>query len=72
MSELRKATVSIRRNIRKEVRPEAEQIDGKEYTFRRGWLMGDRDNYPGETAWIPDDPNYPLDAPLWIASGDLK
>ncbi len=65
-------TVKIRRTIGKEVRPEAEQIDGKTYRFRYGWTMDDGDPYPGEIAALPDDPNYPKDAPPWIAMGDLS
>ena len=64
-------TVRIRRNIGP-VRPEAEQIDGKTYTFTTGWLMDEIDPYPGEQAWLPQDPTYPVDAPPWIASGDLE
>ena len=63
--------VKIRRNIGLVVKPEAEQIDGKTYVFRFGWEMTEEDTYPGEIAWIPDDSNYPADAPHWIASGDL-
>ena len=55
-------TVRIRRDIGREVRPEAEQLDGKTYTF----------TYPGEQAWLPRDSTYPVGAPPWIASGDLE
>ena len=27
---------------------------------------------PQTVAWIADDLNYPKDAPVWIASGDLE
>lgn len=64
-------TVRIRRDIDRGVRPEAEQIDGKTYAFRLGWTMGEDDPYPGEKAWIPADPAYPINAPHWLASGDL-
>lgn len=64
-------TVRIRRDIGREVKPEAEQLDGMTYDFRFGWLMDEGDPYPGEDAWIPHDPAYPIDAPTWIASGDL-
>ena len=64
-------TIRIRREFERNVRPEAEQIDGKTYAFRFGWLMGEDDSYPGEEAWIPADPAYPRSAPVWIASGDL-
>ena len=64
--------VAIRRHAWLEVKPEAEQIDGKVYMFRFGWDIEDDDNrYPGEQAWIPDDNRYPAGAPIWIASGDL-
>jgi hypothetical protein len=64
-------TVRIRREIGKEVRPEAEQLEGKSYNFRFGWDMDETDPYPGEAAMMPKDPTYPDDAPDWIASGDL-
>lgn len=64
--------VRIRRDFSRAVRPEAEQLDGRTYTFRHGWLMDEGDSYPGETAWIAYDPTYPADAPHWIASGDLE
>lgn len=64
-------TVRIRRFIDKIVRPEAEQIDGKTYWFKYGWEMDQDDPYPGETVLMPDDPAWPIDAPSWIASGDL-
>lgn len=64
-------TVKIRRELGMEVKPEAEEIDGKTYNFTVGWIMNDEDAYPNETAYIPRDPDYPDDAPIWIASGDL-
>jgi hypothetical protein len=33
--------------------------------------MDDTYFYPREIAYIPKDKNYPIDAPCWIASGDL-
>lgn len=63
--------VAIRRDLGREVRPEAEQTDGRVYLFGYGWMMEDDDPYPGEVAMIPEDPTYPADAPHWIASGDL-
>lgn len=63
--------VRIRRDLGLKVRPEAEQIDGKTFCFHFGWDMVDGDRYPGESAWIPSDCEYPADAPPWIASGDL-
>ena len=63
--------VQIRRDIGLHVKPEAEAIDGKTYNFIFGWTMDKNDKYPGEVAYIPRDPSYPVDAPIWIASGDL-
>lgn len=63
--------VQIRRNIGLSVKPEAETIDGKTYNFIFGWTMDKNDKYPEEIAYIPRDPSYPVDAPIWIASGDL-
>jgi hypothetical protein len=69
----KKYRVCIRRGLA-EVRPEADQIDGKIYSFRDGWLIRDDETtiYYGEFAMLPDDDDYPSDAPSWIASGDLK
>lgn len=64
-------TVVIRRDIGREVRPEAEQVDGKVFVFRFGWMQDDGDPYPDEAAMIPNDFDWPADAPMWIASGDL-
>jgi len=69
---LSKFLVKIRRGSSINVRPESEQIDGKIYTFYTGWKIETNDpRYPGEMAYIPRDSNYPDDAPIWIASGDL-
>ncbi len=64
--------VNIRMDLGK-VRPEASQIDGNVYYFSFGWIIEESDSslYVGESAMIPRDPNYPEDAPNWIASGDL-
>lgn len=68
----KRMTIKVRRDIGKEVKPEVEQVDGKTYWFRPGWLMDENDPYPNEEAWIVNDLTYPLyDAPIWIASGDL-
>ena len=64
--------IKVRRNIDRDVRPEVEQVDGKVFMFSYGWLMDNDDPYPGEVAWLPDDTNYPVSAPTWIASGDLE
>lgn len=52
------------------VRENAEQIDGKTYTFVYGW-EADRADYIGEQVWLHADPDYPEGAPSWLASGDL-
>jgi len=70
--EIIKAKVCIRRNIGLKVRPEAENIDGKIYTFVVAWMQGDSDKYPNEYALMPHDKTYPKDAPKWISEGDLK
>ena len=68
-----KYLVKIRRDLA-EVRPESEQIDGLVFNFEEGWIMDEEDTsiYIGETAMIPRDKNYPIDAPTWVASGDLS
>lgn len=69
--------VKIRRGEEFIVKPEAEQIDGRSFFFTVGWVIEDDDYlYPGEYAMIPEfplfrDPEWPEDAPIWIASGDL-
>ena len=65
--------VKIRRNICS-VKPEAEQIDGLVFVFRPGWVMDEEDTsiYIGETAMVPNDLDWPADAPAWVASGDLE
>lgn len=67
-----KFKVQLRRDW--QVKPNAEQLDGKVYEFYHGWVIEkeDSDLYAGETAMIPSDENYPRDAPCWIASGDLQ
>ena len=67
-----KYKVKIRRDLA-EVRPEAECIDANIYSFVFGWTILECDSflYAGEFAMIPYDPNYPNEAPPWIASGDL-
>ena len=66
-------TVQIRRRDGLQVKPWAEQIDGKTYSFRKAWDITKEDSsiYAGEQAMQPVDETYPLDAPAWIASGDL-
>ncbi len=64
--------VKIRRHIGLQVKPEAEQIEGKVFNFTLGWNIEDDELYPGEQAMIARDENYPNDAPGWISSGDLE
>lgn len=56
------------------VKPEAEQIDGNIYIFREGWTIDKFDSsiYIGEMAMIPNDYDWPADAPGWVSSGDLE
>ncbi len=66
------ATVRIRRGAW-EVKDEAEHLDGRRHGFTRGWMIGSDESslYGGEIAWIADRDGWPLDAPQWVASGDL-
>jgi hypothetical protein len=63
--------ISIRDIPGKQIKPAARAIDGQRYYFSCGWVMNTDDKYPGEIAWIADDPKYPMEAPIWLASGDL-
>jgi hypothetical protein len=64
--------VKIRRDIGLDVRPEADQLDGKEFEFTRGWAIEEGETYPGEWAMIPADLDaWPRGAPSWVATGDL-
>ncbi len=56
----------------RELRPETALVEGREFDFVPGWPMDEDDPYPGEWAWCPASPDYPEDAPLWIAEGDLE
>ena len=68
--------VKIRRGLA-EVRPNAEQLEGRVFFFREGWVITEEDSsiYASETAMLPITkegyPKYPEDGPIWIASGDL-
>ena len=57
-------------------RPEAMQLNGREFVFNFAWHMTDEDPYPGEVAFMPEweqrGDDYPNDAPGWIASGDIE
>jgi len=68
--------VSLRRHGKFIVKPECEELDGKHFLFREGWIMDevDTDIYIGEMAMIPDFEQDGWSAekyPTWIASGDL-
>ena len=66
-----KAQVQIRRTLNFEVKPEAEELDGKIFEFERGWEIESTDSrYPGEIAWLFVEHNASNIG--WIASGDLK
>ena len=56
-----------------EIKPEVQQLEGKVFNFAKAWDITDEDSsiYAGEQAMMPIDPNYPVSAPTWIASGDL-
>lgn len=67
-----KAKVKVRTDLAFKIRRNTEDIDGKVFSFVFGWMLEDsHDRYPGEEAWLPRDPEYPSDAPIWLASGDL-
>lgn len=65
--------IVIRGDIGEGVKPEAMPVNGQKFNFVYGFQIDDEDRrYPGESAWIPDDQNYPTTAPAWLASGDLR
>ncbi len=55
-----------------QVKPEAEQVDGKVYVFREGWIMDKDEQYPGEQILVPNDFDWPADAPDWVSIKDLE
>ena len=74
------ATVKIRRGEGWSVEENAELVDGLRFTFQFAWHITEEDHslYAGETAWTPYPTpisskysGWPVDAPIWIASGDL-
>ena len=67
----RMAQVRLRRGDGWRVKPQAEQVDGEAFEFREGLPITEPSIYQGETAWFAVDPNWPDNAPVWIASGDL-
>lgn len=64
--------VKIRRHIGLKVKPEAEQLEGKVFIFRDGWIADADELYAGEKILIPNDFDWPADAPTFIAAGDLE
>jgi hypothetical protein len=65
--------VKIRRNLSDPVRPEAEQLDGREFTMVYAWTQGPDERYPSEKVYVPYSlTHWPSDAPAWIAEGDLE
>jgi hypothetical protein len=63
---------------RRYVRLDLQPLDGRVFAFRPGWQLGPEHGgiYAGELAMVsvdtdPEHP-YPPDAPIWIASGDLR
>jgi len=70
-TDTRKFVVCIRKNFKdSQIRPEALHLEGKIFEFSFGWIA-DSGIYKGEAVWYPCDPSYPIDAPVWIAEGDL-
>lgn len=72
----KKYKVKLRRSKVFKVKTEAEQLDGKVFEFRELWTIEEADTglpIVGEKAMTPHpkDPAYPIEAPSWIASGDL-
>ena len=65
--------VKLRRDAGHHVKPNADQLDGRVFNFVYGWYVEKEDSelYAGENVWLPADADYPRDAPVWIASGDL-
>ncbi len=66
--------ITLRRALA-DIKPEAEQLDGKIFDFQQGWVMDAADTsiYIGETAMIPTrGQDWPENAPSWIASGDMQ
>lgn len=70
--DIRAFRVRIRRGESWAVRPRAEQVDGKVWLFKYGWVFEPHERYANEQAWIACDTRWPADAPHWIASGDLE
>jgi hypothetical protein len=69
---IQKMKVTLRTNW--PIKPEAAKIDGMVFNFMKAFDITEDDSKPfyvGEQAMMAVDPSYPLDAPTWIASGDL-
>jgi len=67
-----KFRVKLRRGAGWEVKPNAEQLDGKIYLFTTGFVIEDSSIYEGEMAFIPADENYPLGCGAFGLPGDLQ
>ncbi len=66
--EKRTAVVRIRRDLGRDVRSEAEELEGQTIEVQAAWIMEGSDPYPGEWAWMT-----PRDCPItWMAEGDLE
>lgn len=64
------ATIRLRRDLGRAVRPDCEAMDGLRVTVQAGWRMDEDDKYPGE--WAMLFPSTQRGFPVhWIASGDL-
>ena len=69
--------VRIRRGHGYVVKPEAEPLDGREFSMHAAWRIGADESllYAGEWALCPDDPEDFIRlgrVPMWIASGDVE
>lgn len=70
----KKLKINLRCGEGWEVKPEAEELDGKIYEFREGWTIeeGDSSLYVGEKAMLFEiKEGEPRPKIGWVASGDL-
>jgi hypothetical protein len=64
--------VKLRRSEKYQVKPNAEQIDGRTFQFVHRFIV-DEGLCKGEAAWMPDyNSDYPPDAPAWVSEKDLE
>jgi len=71
----RRMTVKVRRGPFWAVKPESELIDGKTFVFTFCGVAENDSIYEGEKMYMPKfglKQDYPDDAPIWIADGDLE